>query len=105
MCGGPSRISALSRSHTSGCSETDSLHARRAGPRSDAVREIVPKTYTYMNNHANAQAVTNALQLKQFLKEPMPADLNPAMFERYPELKALIPVGKKRDVRVPVMAR
>ena len=35
-----------------------------------AVRQIVPKTYAYMNNHADAKSVANAVELKHFLHEP-----------------------------------
>jgi hypothetical protein len=33
--------------------------------------------------------------LQHFLKEPVPADLNPEMLKRYPELKAMVPVKAK----------
>ena len=37
-----------------------------------AVKKIVKKAYVYMNNHADAKAVANAIELKHFLKEPVP---------------------------------
>jgi uncharacterized protein YecE (DUF72 family) len=69
-----------------------------------AVKKIVKKAYGYMNNHANAQAVANAVELKHFLKEPVPEDLNPEMLKRYPNLKAIVPVKvkAKQDLLVPV---
>src|ERR1051325_9546090 len=45
----------------------------------NAVKQIVRKAYAYINNHANAQAVANAMQLKHVVGEPVPADLNPEM--------------------------
>ena len=45
-----------------------------------------------MNNHANAQAVVNALELKDFLGQPVTEDLNPELIKRYPELKKILPV-------------
>ena len=46
----------------------------RLGVRRDAEggQEIVPKAYGYMNNHADAKSVANAIELKQFLEEPIP---------------------------------
>jgi uncharacterized protein YecE (DUF72 family) len=67
-----------------------------------AVKKIVRKAYGYMNNHANAQAVANAIELKHFLKEPVPDDLNPEMLKRYPALKAIVPVTVKQDWLLPV---
>lgn len=68
----------------------------------EAVRQIVKKAYGYMNNHADAKAVANAIELKHFLKEPVPGDLNPEMLKRYPELKDIVPVSKKQEVFVAV---
>ena len=36
------------------------------------------KSYGYMNNHADAKSVANAIELKHFLGEPVPDDLNKA---------------------------
>ena len=49
-----------------------------------------------MNNHADAKSVANAIELKHFLGEPVPEDLNPEMLKRYPELKAIVPVARSR---------
>jgi hypothetical protein len=46
--------------------------------------------------------VANAIELKQFLDEPVPDDLNPEMLKRYPDLKAIVPMKAKQDVLVPV---
>jgi uncharacterized protein YecE (DUF72 family) len=67
-----------------------------------AVRTIVRKSYGYMNNHADAKSVANAIELKHFLGEPVPDDLHPEMLKRYPELKAIVPVKATQDVPVPV---
>jgi uncharacterized protein YecE (DUF72 family) len=56
----------------------------------NAVKQIVRKAYAYMNNHANAQAVANAMQLKHVVGEPVSADLNPEMLQRYPELESIL---------------
>ena len=66
-----------------------------------AVRKIVPKSYAYMNNHADAKSVVNAIQLKHVLKEPITRDYNPELMKRYPELKAIVP-ARTREVLVPV---
>jgi uncharacterized protein YecE (DUF72 family) len=67
-----------------------------------AVRKIVRKAYGYMNNHADAKSVANAIELKHLLKEPITGDYNPALIKRYPELKAIVPAPAKRDSLVPV---
>ena len=58
-----------------------------------AVEKIVKKSYAYMNNHANAQAVVNAIELKDFLGQPIREDLNPELIKRYPELKKILPAA------------
>ena len=63
-----------------------------------AVEKIVPKSYAYMNNHANAQAVINAVQLKDFLGEPIKKDFIPELVNRYPQLKKIVSVESKKDV-------
>ena len=67
-----------------------------------AVKKIVRKSYGYMNNHADAKSVANAIELKDFLGEPVPEDLNPEMLKRYPELKAIVPVKATQDLLTPV---
>jgi uncharacterized protein YecE (DUF72 family) len=67
-----------------------------------AVRKIVRKTYGYMNNHADAKSVANAIELKHFLEEPIAEDYNPELIKRYSELKAIVPATAKRDLAMPV---
>jgi len=68
----------------------------------NAVKKIVPKAYAYMNNHADAKSVANALELKELLKERITGEYNPELLKRYPELKALAPVTVKHDLLAPV---
>jgi uncharacterized protein YecE (DUF72 family) len=70
-----------------------------------AVKKIVNKAYAYMNNHADAKAPANAIELKHLLNEPVTIDLNPEMLKRYPELKNIVPVATKQDVEVLVRKR
>jgi len=58
-----------------------------------AVDKIVKKSYAYLNNHANAQAVVNALELKDFLGQPIQEEFNPELIKRYPELKKILPAA------------
>ena len=55
-----------------------------------AVRQIVPKTYAYMNNHADAKSVANAIELKHFLDEPVEGDYNAEFIARYPAVKSIV---------------
>jgi uncharacterized protein YecE (DUF72 family) len=66
-----------------------------------AVEKIVPKSYAYMNNHANGQAVTNAIQLKSFLGEPVKEKFIPELVKRYPQLEKIVSVASKENVLVP----
>src|SRR5678816_3161837 len=50
-----------------------------------AVRQIVPKTYAYMNNHADAKSVANAVELKHFLAEPIDGTYRDEFIARYPD--------------------
>ena len=70
-----------------------------------AVRKIVRKAYGYMNNHADAKSVANAIELKQFLGEPIPENLHPEMLKRYPALKVAAPVKAKQIQPTPVRKR
>jgi uncharacterized protein YecE (DUF72 family) len=63
-----------------------------------AVEKIVKKSYAYMNNHANAQAVTNAIQLKDFLGQPIEEDFNPELIKLYPQLKKIVEVSKPAEL-------
>ena len=61
---------------------------RTFGETLKAVSTIVPKAYAYLNNHADAQSVANAIQLKEFLGQPLPKNLHAEMLQRYPSLTA-----------------
>lgn len=63
-----------------------------------AVKKIVRKAYAYMNNHANAQSVANAIELKQFVGDSLPESLHPAMLVRYPALKTIVPAAAEQSV-------
>jgi uncharacterized protein YecE (DUF72 family) len=67
-----------------------------------AVKKIVRKAYGYMNNHADAKSVANAIELKQFLGEPLPENLHPEMLKRYPALRVTVPVKTQQTVLTPV---
>ena len=70
-----------------------------------AVRKIVPKAYGYLNNHADAKSVANAVELKHFVGEPVPEDLHPEMLARYPALKAIVSAKAGQKVMTPARAR
>ena len=70
-----------------------------------AVKKIVRKAYGYMNNHADAKSVANAIELKHVLGDPIPEDLHPEMLTRYPTLKVVTPVKAKRNVLTAVRKR
>jgi uncharacterized protein YecE (DUF72 family) len=72
-----------------------------------AVKKIVRKAYGYMNNHADAKSVANAMELKHLLKEPIVGDFNPELLKRYPALKDIVPATTTttRQVLVPVRKR
>lgn len=65
-----------------------------------AVRTIVRKVYGYMNNHADAKAVANAIELKHLLNEPIPEDYTPEFIERYPRLRGVVRSSSPREVPV-----
>jgi uncharacterized protein YecE (DUF72 family) len=72
-----------------------------------AVRTIVRKSYGYMNNHADAKSVANAIELKHLLKEPVGEDYNPELLKRYPQLEAIVPAPRQpaaspQEAHVPV---
>jgi uncharacterized protein YecE (DUF72 family) len=67
-----------------------------------AVRQIVPKTYAYMNNHADAKSVANAVELKHFLAEPIDGTYRDEFIARYPDVKAIVSAATSKDVQVPV---
>jgi uncharacterized protein YecE (DUF72 family) len=70
-----------------------------------AVKKIVPKAYGYMNNHADAKSVANAIELKHVLGEPVPENLHPEMLKRYPALNAMVRVKAKQNLLTPVRKR
>ena len=81
------------------------MFALVADVESHAVKTIVGKAYGYMNNHADAKSVANAIQLRQLLGEPVPEDLHPEMLKRYPALKeGAVPVTATDTVPAPVRA-
>ena len=67
-----------------------------------AVKKIVRKAYGYMNNHADAKSVANAIELKHFLKEPVADDYTPEFLERYPRVRSSVRASSRRQVPVPV---
>jgi len=67
-----------------------------------AVRQIVPKTYAYMNNHADAKSVANAVELKHFLDEPIEGTYPDEFIARYPDVKAIVSAAAAKDAQVPV---
>jgi len=67
-----------------------------------AVRQIVPKTYAYMNNHADAKSVANAVELKHFLDEPIEGTYPDEFVARYPDVKAIVSAAAAKDAQVPV---
>ena len=70
-----------------------------------AVKKIVRKSYGYMNNHADAKSVANAIELKHFLGEPVPENLHPEMLKRYPALKVMVPAKARHNALTPVRKR
>jgi uncharacterized protein YecE (DUF72 family) len=70
-----------------------------------AVKKIVRKAYGYMNNHADAKSVANAIELKHFLGEPVPETLQPEMLKRYSALKRMVPVKAEQNELTPVRKR
>ncbi len=63
------------------------------------------KAYGYMNNHADAKSVANAIELKQFLDEPIEGDYHPPLVERYPQLAGVARTTTPRDLLEPVRER
>jgi len=49
--------------------------------------------------------VANAIELKQFLGEPVPENLHPEMLKRYPALKVMAPVKARQNILAPVGKR
>ena len=58
-----------------------------------AAKELVRKSYLYMNNHFAAKSVVNAVMLKAQLGEPIEGEYPPELVERYPEIKDLVSIS------------
>lgn len=56
----------------------------------------VRKAYVYFNNHYSAKAVVNAAMLKDLLGQPLPGEFEPALVERYPEIRGVVRVRGPR---------
>lgn len=67
-----------------------------------AVRQIVPKTYAYMNNHADAKSVANAIELKHFLGEPVEGYYPAEFTARYPEVRPMVTVAGPPSAQIPL---
>jgi len=59
-----------------------------------AAKELVRKSYMYMNNHFASKSVVNAIMLKAQLGQPIEGEYPPELVERYPEIEGLVRVGK-----------
>jgi uncharacterized protein YecE (DUF72 family) len=59
-----------------------------------AAKELVKKSYLYMNNHFAAKSVVNAVMLKAQLGQPIEGEYPPRFVESYPEVEGLVHVGK-----------
>jgi hypothetical protein len=68
-----------------------------------AVRSIVGKAYGYMNNHADAKSVANAIELKRFLDQSIKGDYTPEFVQRYPELSTVVRVAGGGATEAPVL--
>jgi len=74
----------------------------------DAVRHIVKRSYAYMNNHPNAQAPVNALQLRKQLGEKIDGEFAAELLSRYPQVIELLeerPTAPSRSDQVRVRVR
>ena len=58
-----------------------------------AAKELVRKSYLYMNNHFSAKSVVNAVMLKAQLGQPIDGEYPPELVEHYPEIEGLVRVG------------
>lgn len=56
-----------------------------------AAKALVKKAYLYTNNHFAAKSVVNAVMLKAQMGQPIEGEYPPALVERYPELRRLVP--------------
>jgi len=58
-----------------------------------AAKELVRKSYLYMNNHFAAKSVVNAVMLRAQLGQPIEGEYPPEFVERYPEIEGLVRVS------------
>jgi uncharacterized protein YecE (DUF72 family) len=63
----------------------------------ETARATVRKLYLYLNNHFAAQAVANAVMIKQQLGQPITGTYPPAFVERYPQLSGIVSVAPDRQ--------
>ncbi len=55
------------------------------------------KAYLYANNHFSAKSVANAAILKHQLGQPLPGEYPEEFVERYPDLKGLVKILRRRS--------
>ena len=61
-----------------------------------AASSLVKKSYLYTNNHFAAKSVVNAVMLRSQLGQPLEGEYPPALVDRYPELRDLVPTSRTR---------
>jgi uncharacterized protein YecE (DUF72 family) len=54
------------------------------------VRAMIKKAYLFLNNHFSAQAVANAVTLKNMLDQPVKAKMPAELVERFPDLAGIV---------------
>jgi uncharacterized protein YecE (DUF72 family) len=60
-----------------------------------AAKELVRKSYLYMNNHFASKSVVNAIMLKAQLGQPIEGEYPPELIERYPDVEGLVRVARR----------
>ncbi len=65
-----------------------------------AASDRAERTYVYFNNHFRAQAVANALMLKQQLGLPITGTYEPSLVEAFPVLEGRVPVAAASQPRL-----
>jgi uncharacterized protein YecE (DUF72 family) len=63
-----------------------------------AAKDLVKKSYLYMNNHFAAKSVVNAVMLKAQLGQPIEGEYPPELIEKYPELASLVSTSPSEPV-------
>jgi uncharacterized protein YecE (DUF72 family) len=58
-----------------------------------AAKELVKKSYLYMNNHFAAKSVVNAVMLKAQIGQPIDGAYPATLVERYPEIKDVVAIS------------